>query len=141
MKRCILSSVAAVGLVALLFASGTRAEARTKTRAGPDTALVTFRLQVSGQPASGTTFWVAYGPLDGHFGLIQLHASQSGLYTAQRRLPLHGRTIYSYLAGQGTAQTRIGRVPGDPVITIRTFGPLSLADQTLPLVRWQAPVG
>lgn len=103
--------------------------------------LVTFRLEVSGAPAARTTFWVAYGPLAGRFGLLQLHSLGGGTYGAQRRLPASGRTTYAYLAGQGVAHTRIGRTPGDPVITIESFGPTTALQAGRFVARWTAPVG
>ena len=105
------------------------------------TVLVTFRLEVTGSPAARTTFWVAYGPLAGRFGLIQLHSLGGGVYGAGRRLPMGGRTTYAYLAGQGVAHTRIGRAPGDPVIIIESFGPATALEAGRSVARWQAPVG
>jgi hypothetical protein len=43
---------------------------------------VHFRLHVVGRPSPGTTFWVAYGPLAGRFGIIRLHAAGSNMYEA-----------------------------------------------------------
>ena len=111
-------------------------------RVQPHPAVVqTFHLQVTGQPGPGTTFWVAYGPLGGRFGVIQLRASGSGVYAATARLPGAGRTAFVYLTGHGSMWTRGGLVPGDPVATIKTMGPVFVPRTVLPTVRWQASAG
>ena len=88
-----------------------------------------------------TTFWVAYGPVADRFHIVQLHRSQPGLYSAARMLPVGERTTFTYLSGRGVVQTRMGPVPGDPVVTIRTTGPMTISAHQLPTVRWVAPVG
>lgn len=105
------------------------------------TVQTTFRLQVQGHVGPHTTFWVAYGPLADHWGIVRLHAAGHGMFVARRRLPLHGRSVFAYLVGNGTITTRIGPVPGNPVITIRRLGPLTISARGLPLVHWTAPVG
>jgi hypothetical protein len=105
------------------------------------TETATFRLHVAGPVGSSLTFWVAYGPLDDRFGLIQLHSVGRGLYQAQSLLPAQGRTVFAYLVGRGTIHARFGPAPGNPVVTIRRIGPVSMADLHLPMVRWSAPVG
>src|SRR5438270_13637329 len=55
---------------------------------------VTFRLTVVGQIVPGQTFWVAYGPLDGHFGIFQLHQTSRGSYAASQQFPADGRTTW-----------------------------------------------
>lgn len=142
MKRCN-SLIAMICAVAVLFPLAGRVQARTQPGMGTATVLETFRLQISGSPETGTTFWVAYGPLAGHFGVIQLHRSAAGKYVAQQRLPARGRTVFAYLGGQGVMQTRLGVAPGNPVITIRRIGPVTLssAQRSLPVVQWYAPVG
>ena len=97
----------------------------------------TFRLQVKGNP-SGHTFWVAYGPLNDQFGLIQLRPSSRGLYTATHSLPADGRTIFAFLAGSGTISTHFGAAPGDPVLTIKRIGPVSMASWKSPTIVWRA---
>jgi len=104
------------------------------------TVTVIFRLQVFGAPAAGTTFWVAYGPLGGRFGLFQLRGA-AGVYEAQHRLPAHGRTVFTYLAGQEVTHTRIGAVPSNPVITIASIGPTTALKASQRVVYWQAPAG
>jgi hypothetical protein len=101
---------------------------------------VTFRLQVSGPPARGATYWVAYGPLDGKFGIVRLTFAGSHMYKATRDLPAHGRAIFAYLSGYGSVWTRLGWVPGPPVVTIRRFGP-TLAWQLPTTVSWVPPIG
>jgi hypothetical protein len=107
----------------------------------PPTILKTFRLQISGQPATGTTFWVAYGPLAGRFGIIRLHASGRTLYVATRPLPANGYTTFAYVAGHDTIRARFGLAPGNPVVTIRVFNGVSMSGGQLPTVQWQAPIG
>jgi hypothetical protein len=107
----------------------------------PATVAVTFRLQVSGKPGQGTTFWVAYGPLADRFGLVQLHRSAPGLYAVTQSLPAQGRTIFAYLVGHGSIHTRFGSAPGDPVAIIKRVGPVSARGLGAPTVTWTAPVG
>jgi hypothetical protein len=99
-----------------------------------------FRLSVDGDVATHDTFWVAYGPLAGKWGIIQLHAAGSRLYVARATLP-RGRSIFSYIQGNGVMHTRLGAVPGNPVTTIRQIGPVSTAGTTFPLVVWHEPIG
>lgn len=101
----------------------------------------TFRLEVTGRTGPDATFWVAYGPLAGHFGMVQLHRAGSNTYAATAQLPGPGRTTFVYVSGHGAVHTRMGWVPGDPVMTIRTIGPVTVTQPHLPTVRWQAPIG
>src|SRR5947209_4618592 len=91
--------------VGLFAASLTPVHAQT-THSGTHTPVRTvlklFRLGVAATPAPGTTFWVAYGPLGGRFGIVRLRASTSTSYVAALRLPALGKTTFSYLAGHGT---------------------------------------
>jgi hypothetical protein len=87
------------------------------------------------------TYWVAYGPLDDRFGLDRLHAAGTSTYQASVWLPAAGSTTFAFLAGHGSIQTRFGPAPADPVITIKVFGPLSVAGTDLPVVQWHAPAG
>lgn len=100
-----------------------------------------FRLHVNGNPGTSATFWVAYGPLHGRFGIIRLTRVGAHTFTARRNLPAGARTSFAYVEGQGTVHTRAGAAPGNPVITINTLGPLRLGARPLPLQRWAAPVG
>ncbi|HEX6510406.1 MAG TPA: hypothetical protein VF221_22485 [Chloroflexota bacterium] len=102
---------------------------------------VTFRLRVRGMPPRGTTFWVAYGPLCGHFGVIELQPAGPRLYEATRRLPARGRTTLAYLSAVGHIKTRFGLAPGNPVTTIHLAGPGPLARLARPTIEWQVPVG
>jgi len=123
--------------VAPAAASGSYAGAGTRARMVEQT----FRLNVSGRIASSATFWVAYGPLDGRFGVIRLHRVGSGKYAAHQLLPLGGSSVFAYLEGHGTVTTRIGPAPGDPTTTIKQVGPVIVSRAELPAVQWQAPVG
>ncbi len=100
-----------------------------------------FRLQVSGPRDPAATYWVAYGPLHGHFGIKRLQPVANGLFEASQRLPLHTRTTFVYVAGHGAIHTRAGLAPGNPVATIRVFGPAVIAPAGVPLVRWNTPIG
>lgn len=99
----------------------------------------TFRLQVQGRAKPGMTFWVAYGPLAGKFGLVRLQSSRLGMYTASRTFPAGGRTVLAYLSSRGTIHTPIGLAPSTPFVTIRRIGPIRILAGSIPLVRWRAP--
>lgn len=103
-------------------------------------SLCAFHLHVSGTPDAHMTYWVAYGPLQGRFGVMQLHAVGAGQYSVQRSLP-DGTTNLTFLAGIGSVHTRAGDAPGNPVVTIRTLTFVSIQGCALPTVEWQAPVG
>jgi hypothetical protein len=137
-----LLAVCAALLVTTAFFS---AEARARTPLRPvskqRTVLTTFNLHVMGKPAAHTTFWVAYGPLADHWGVIQLRASGHGLFTAQRFLPAVGRTIYVYLAGHDFVTTPLGSAPGIPIIAIRWVGPMSASRIGTVIVEWSVPIG
>jgi hypothetical protein len=104
------------------------------------TNTLTFRLRVTGAHDPAMTFWVAYGPLGGTFGLIRLQPSGHEYYTATRSLPA-GRTVFSYIAGTGTVQTRLGPAPGYPTITIARMGPGAPVRSRTIALTWHAPVG
>lgn len=103
--------------------------------------MTTFRLHVAGRPGAQTTFWVAYGPLAGRWGLVRLHAGDRGLYAATRSLPRTGCTMFAYLVGSGARVTRAGRVPGNPTVTIRLIGPTSVSIPGRITVQWHTPIG
>ncbi|GAC1473180.1 MAG: hypothetical protein PVSMB7_26790 [Chloroflexota bacterium] len=117
------------------------ANARTGTKMRVETSVpVTFHLQIAGTPTKSTTFWVAWGPSGGGFGIVQLH--RSGRYfTADHRFPVGARVGLSYIEGHGVMSTRFGPAPGNPVRTIRTLAPTSAAQLTHAVVRYQSPVG
>jgi hypothetical protein len=127
-------------LVALTVAIALFVAALTPARAQRSPiAVATFRLQVAGSIAPGTTFWVAYGPVNGHFGIVRLRGA-NGTYSAKERVPA-GRTTVAYLAGHGTMKTRFGVAPGNPVVTIHRVESAVIGQGPLPTVRWIAPVG
>jgi hypothetical protein len=99
-----------------------------------------FRLVVYGTIAPTDTFWVAYGPLQDKWGIIQLHAAGLNLYGARAKLP-RGHTVFSFIQGSGVLHTRLGLVPGNPVTTIRQIGPTSASGGDFPLVVWREPMG
>lgn len=135
--RCLSALVLASSL---LLATGARVLAHPS--AG-HTRMVSadFRLHVAGQVASGTTFWVAYGPLDGKFAILRLHSTGNGTFVRRSSLPAGARATYSYVMGHGALHTRLGQEPGNPVVTIRTIGPVTVRQAPLPTVQWHAPVG
>jgi len=104
-------------------------------------AQLLFRLQVSGPRDPSATYWVAYGPLHGRFGIKRLQPVANGLFEASQRLSPRTRTVFAYVAGHGAIKTRAGLAPGNPVVTIRVFGPAVIAPAGLPLVRWNTPIG
>lgn len=100
-----------------------------------------FRLHVAGHVARGTTFWVAYGPLDGKFAILRLRSVGNGIFVRRSSLPIGARATYTYVMGHGALHTRLGQEPGNPVVTIRTVGPLTVRQAPLPAVQWHAPIG
>lgn len=134
---------ALLGLVLIILAaasSTTWAWARTAPPlAHHPGARSTFRLSVDGPVSPDDTFWVAYGPLAGTWGIVRLHAAGTNLFEVQVALP-RGRTVFSFIEGRGVLHTRLGAVPGNPVTTIRQVGPMS-PGSTFPLVVWHEPIG
>lgn len=124
----------------LLLGMGVPALAHTVSRQ-PQLVATTFRLHVSGRLTPGTTFWVAYGPLDGHFAILRMRAVGNGSYVRSANLPRGARASYSYVMGHGVLRSRVGRVPGNPVVTIRSIGPVTVGQTPLHSVQWQAPIG
>jgi hypothetical protein len=121
--------------------SWARAKQREHAAAHPGSVVTTFRLRVAGRPAPNTTFWVAYGPLQGRWGVIRLAAHRAGVYSAWALLPANGRTTFAYLAGQGTIQTKMGPAPGGVPTTIAVVGPTTAANAALVAVHWRPPAG
>lgn len=133
-----------LGLVLLITAGAsftTTSWARTVSQsAPPPTASRVFRLSVDGPVAPSDTFWVAYGPLAGTWGIVRMHATSSKLFVAKITLP-RGRTVFSFIEGRGVMHTRLGAVPGNPVITIRQVGSTTSTGPVFPLVVWHVPIG
>ena len=128
-------------VLTMLLAALSPAHASQMSGSRTNLAVAAFRLQVRGVPADHTTFWVAYGPLNGRFGVVQMKPSGQGWYSAQARLPRNGRTVFAFLAAQGVVHTRLGPEPGSPVVTIRRVGQIAVGQQGPVTVSWQAPVG
>lgn len=141
MRRLLPMGIAAAILLASFSPVAAAPAHHNHPQARPPAIAVTFRLRVSGTPDAEVTFWVAYGPLAGRFGLVQLHAACRGLYAAVDHLPAHSRTTFAYLEAQSTVQTRFGTAPGSPTVTIRRIGPVAVTGTHLPVVHWQMPVG
>jgi hypothetical protein len=138
-----LGSLGTAALLALASLSPALAASHESSHGGTvnHTVVRTFRLEVSNAVSGRATFWVAYGPLGGRWGLVRLRATRSGVYQASVRLPAQGRTTFAYVEGQGAVRTAHGLVPGDPVITVKRFDHVSTTAPQLGLVQWQAPVG
>ncbi len=124
----------------LLIGTGIPVLAHAVSRQSPVVA-TTFRLHVSGQLTSGTTFWVAYGPANGRFSILRMRAIGHGTYARIANLPRGTRTSYSYIMGHGVLHSRLGQIPGNPVLTIRTIGPVTVGNAPPAGVEWQAPIG
>ena len=102
---------------------------------------VTFRLHAAARPTPGTTFWVAYGPLDDQWGIVRLLPQGNRLYTASRTLPADERTTFSYLMSSGVVRTRFGPEPQGPVVTVRRVGPITAARAARATVEWHPAAG
>jgi len=139
MKRPIVVLGTALACALSLIAG--RAVAAASPNVHPSETRIQFRLQVSGPRDPLATYWVAYGPLQGRFGIKRLQQAAGGLFGASLRLPLHSRTTLAFVAGHGAIYTQAGLAPGNPVVTIRVFGPAIIAPAGIPLVRWNTPIG
>jgi hypothetical protein len=139
MKRIL--GVAAVLLFAALIHPAYASTPGHRSGAPARTVAMTFRIVVSGRPARWTTFWVAYGPLDEHFGILRLRQTGQKVYETSVKLPTDGHTDFAYLVGNGAIKTRLGLEPGDPVTTIRIFHHVTPGQESLPPVLWQPPIG
>ncbi len=139
MKRCAVALGIALAVVLTVFPGRGVAASRPIVHATETQIL--FRLQVSGPRDPAATYWVAFGPVQGRFGIKRLKPASNGLFEASQWLPLHVRTTFAYVAGQGAIHSRAGLAPGNPVITIRVFGPAVIAPAGIPVVRWSTPIG
>jgi hypothetical protein len=143
-RRSVGSTTLSASLLAVLcLASLSPGDTRASPVLPPSgrSVMTVFRLHVAGDLGRQASFWVAYGPLADHWGLIRLHAVGRGNYTATRHLPAEGRTLFAYLAGQDTVRTRGGVAPGSPIVTIRLIGPVSASQLGTTTVHWQVPIG
>jgi hypothetical protein len=119
------------------FAGSSRFSPHSHLRQEP----VTFRLVVPGNVASAMTFWVAYGPLAGHFGIIQLMPKGNNTFSTRVTLPVQGRATFTYLAAFGRLKTPMGYVPRRGGVTIKTLGPTDPVTASMHPVRWLPPLG
>jgi hypothetical protein len=136
--RTIVLAIALAGVINVLVSPPLAAGAITTNR---DHVTVTFQLHVTGHMPPGMTFWVAYGPLAGRFGIVELHRTPVGDYRAMRRLPAQGRTTFTYLASFGMITTPAGPAPGGPTIIIRSIRPVTALEVARIRVYWRAPQG
>ena len=109
--------------------------------AGSSLVRTSFHLQVSSNFSPSATFWIAYGPLGGRFGLIRLHRAGDGRFVAAGWFPSGARADFYYIEGQGTMRTKEGVVPGNPVRTVGHAGPLIIGHHPVPVLRLSAPAG
>lgn len=148
------SQSVSTGAIAMLLATLALVDGATQSHAqvnrgsrfkdAPTPAVLTsteFRLHVAGHIVRGTTFWVAYGPLDGTFAILRLHSVGDGTFERRCSLPVGARATFSYLMGRGSVRTRLGEEPGNPVVTIRTVGPNAVSPARLLTVQWHIPIG
>lgn len=135
-------TVSAMLVMAALLCTGTSVNASGITPPAPiaTQTMVTFRLQVSGDLPRDMTFWIAYGPLTGQFGIVRLQRSDPDHYATSVRLPA-GRSSFAYIAGHGIRWMRYGPVPGDPIVTIRRLDRSTARQAARSTVSWHVPVG
>jgi hypothetical protein len=133
-------------LTTLSIALLTSASASTVAQAAPridnsaQFRLVTLQVQLATRPLHHMSLWVSYGPLGGRFGVIRLGQVGPLSFAATHQFPLHGRSMFTYLASYRMVQTPVGMVPDYPLIMIRSIGPVA-AWQLPAEVRWAPPVG
>lgn len=114
--------------------------ATTALASQPRLVQTAFHLQAPAAFSSGATFWVAYGPVGGKFGIVRLHHAASGQFVASARFPAGSRATFYYIQGQGVIHTRAGAAPGNPISTLGHQGPFVIGRQSIPLFR-ASPAG
>jgi hypothetical protein len=128
-------------LLGILLTGGVwYSDASSTARAAATDSTVTFRLRVYGAIDPTMTFWIAYGPLGGHFAVVRLRRSGAGLFAVTLRLP-PARSSFAYIAGRGVVRDRSGPAPDAPIITIRRFDRSTARQAGLRAVCWHVPVG
>lgn len=134
--------VITAALLALIFLLPVSAHAEQQVIGrAPRLAQVRFELQVQGIPARGATYWVAYGPIGGKFGVLRLRRMGTRMYGATHAFPAGSRGEFVYLEGTGQVRTPAGPAPGGMVVTIRRTALSSLHTGLVCSVSWSAPVG
>lgn len=135
------SAIASLLFAGLVLVAVPSAASAQPASPGQPLVATTFRLVVHGRPPSHATFWAAYGPLAGRFGIVQMHRSGSRQYAAAVRAPAGAESVFSLVMGIGRVYTRAGWVPGNPVTVIRVLGRVTMHAGPVPLVDWNVPVG
>jgi hypothetical protein len=133
-------AVSFVAVVGVLPWSSLGVSASTRAASRPRIGSVAFRLDVPGTVARNATFWVAYGPIAGRFGIVQLRPEGDGEYVGHASLPANSRGIFTYMTGTGRMHTRMGWVPRQTGIVIKTVGPTTPLRAAAMTVRF-APMG
>jgi len=133
-------------LLLTMAASAANSHASSMAKVKPanlvSTVTVTFRLNLETRPASGTTFWVSYGPVDGRFGILRLTKLSDTRLSGALSVPTGERANFFYIAGHGTMRVpHLGVAPGNPVYTIREIGPVTVERRASFSADWRAPVG
>lgn len=128
--------------LALLGTTGSLA-ARPSQRPthGLQIGTTTFQLAVAGSPVRGATFWVSYGPLAGHFGVIQLHSNGNHLYSARAGLPLKESSTFTFLQAQGIQMVHGLPQPGGIPVVIRRMDAVTAVAVSQRIVHWSVPLG
>jgi hypothetical protein len=133
-------AVSLVAVVGVLPWSSLGASASPRAASRARIGSVAFRLDVPGTVATNATFWVAYGPIAGRFGIVQLRPVGGGEYVGRAALPANSRGTFTYLTGTGRMHTRMGWVPRQTGIVIKTVGPTTPLHAAAMTVRF-APIG
>lgn len=138
MTRIRLLALTTATLIGCLMPAVVHAEKRS---IGSPLVRTSFRLQPDSLASQHATYWLAYGPVAGKFGLVQMHPNSAGIFVASTRLPLGARGTFYYIQGQGAIHTRAGLAPGNPVHTIGHVGPLRVSRQPVPMFHVASPAG
>ncbi len=101
----------------------------------------TFSLVVTGTPASTLTYWVAHGPLDGRFGVIELHPTGTKVFSATVSLPLFAKTTFTYLASTRVQVVHGLKQPAGTIVTIKSMDDVTAGTAAMKTMHWSAPLG
>lgn len=102
---------------------------------------VTFTLIVTGEPAPNLSYWVAHGPIDGRFGVIQLHPVGTNSFSASVTLPALAKTVFTYLASTGRQVLHGQKQPAGTIVTIKSMEHVTAETAAFKIMHWSAPLG